>query len=341
MLQWLAPHAAIRLAGGMGRAARNQPRSTIALSSSASLRVKPTSPAATEPGPSCLRESADSDAPADAPVLSLRTLEQWLAASTVGEPIAAEVRERTGSTNEDLLQRARQCQPEGVQLCVAEEQTAGRGRQRRAWLARPRSALLFSLAVPLHRLPADLPAVTLAAGVALAEALAARGVAIKLKWPNDLLVDGRKLGGILCELAVDGDGRATLVVGVGINGWLTAQDRAAIGQPAVALSELVGPALLAGQREAWLAALAAALLHAVRAYTADGFAAWRPRYNALLHARGELVDVLDGGRTHASGRVGEVDAGGRLVLDTATGPRSISVGDVSLRPHAEAPEDGG
>lgn len=297
--------------------------------------------AASEPGTSPLpAAAAASEAVVEAPLLSIRTLEHWLAAIDTGESITAEVHERTGSTNEDLLQRARQRQPEGAQLCVAEEQTAGRGRQRRAWLARPRSALLFSLAVPLYRLPADLPAVTLAAGVALAEVLGQRGVAVHLKWPNDLLVDGRKLGGILCELAVDGDGRATLVVGVGINGWLTAQDREAIGQPAVALGELVGSALLAGQREAWLAAFAAALLQAVRAYAADGFAAWRTRYNALLHARAQLVDLLDGGRTHASGRVVEVDAGGRLVLDTATGLRSFSVGDVSLRPVAAAPRDG-
>jgi BirA family transcriptional regulator, biotin operon repressor / biotin---[acetyl-CoA-carboxylase] ligase len=301
--------------------------------------VKPTSSAATEPRPASPPRAAAGDAVADVPLLSLRTLERWLAATSAGEVIAAEVRERTGSTNQDLLQRARQRQPDSVLLRVAEEQTAGRGRQGRVWLARPRSALLFSLAVPLHRLPADLPAVTLAAGVALAEALGQRGVAVTLKWPNDLLVDGRKLGGILCELAVDGEGRATLVVGVGINGWLTAQDRAAIGQPAVALSELVGPALLAGQREAWLATLAAALLQAVRAYAADGFAAWRTRYNALLHARGQLVDMLDGGRTQASGRVVEVDGCGRLVLDTASGLRSFSVGDVSLRPATAVPGD--
>lgn len=295
---------------------------------------------ATEPGTARPPGAAPSEAVADAPLISSQTLKRWLAETNAGETIAVAVRERTGSTNDDLLQQARQRQPAGVRLCVAEEQTAGRGRQRRAWLARPRSALLFSLAVPLHRLPADLPAVTLAAGVALAEVLGQRGVAVSLKWPNDLLVDGRKLGGILCELAVDGDGRATLVVGVGINGWLTAQDREVIGQPAVALSELVGPALLAGQREAWLAALAAALLQAVRAYAADGFAAWRTRYNTLLHARGQWVDMLDGGRTQASGRVVEVDAGGRLVLDTASGLRSFSVGDVSLRPVTAVSGDG-
>lgn len=302
--------------------------------------MKPTSSAATEPRPARPPGEAASDAVADVPLLSLRTLERWLAATVAGETIAAEVRERTGSTNEDLLQRARQRQPDGVLLRVAEQQTAGRGRQGRVWLARPRSALLFSLAVPLHRLPANLPAVTLATGVALADALGQRGVAVALKWPNDLLVDGRKLGGILCELAVDGEGRATLVVGVGINGWLTGQDREAIGQPAVALSDLVGSALLAGQREAWLAALAVALLQAVRAYAADGFAVWRTRYNALLHARGQRVDLLDGGCTQASGRVVEVDASGRLVLDTSSGLRSFSVGDVSLRPAEAVHGDG-
>ncbi|HQR72382.1 MAG TPA: biotin--[acetyl-CoA-carboxylase] ligase [Burkholderiaceae bacterium] len=269
--------------------------------------------------------------PPESPPLASSAIERWLADANLDEPIEVRVVPSTGSTNEDLLAEGRRVRAAVVQLLAADEQTAGRGRQRRAWIARPRSALLFSLAVPLPALPAELPAVTLACGVALADHLIAQGAAVRLKWPNDLMLAGRKLGGVLCELAVEPDGLGTLVIGVGVNGWLTDDDRARIGQPAAALSEAVSPSLLAGQREAWIAALTAAVLRAVRRFAAEGFLPWRARFNELLDPRGELVDIIEDGQVLVSGRVVEVDDRGRLMLATPAGLRAISVGDVSLR----------
>jgi BirA family biotin operon repressor/biotin-[acetyl-CoA-carboxylase] ligase len=266
-----------------------------------------------------------------APPLAAAAIERWLEDSGTNAPIEVEVVAETGSTNEDLLVRCRREQPPAPVLRAADHQTEGRGRRRRLWIAPPRAALLFSLAVPLHSLSAALPAITLASGVALAEVLQRRGVPVTLKWPNDLMYQGRKLGGILCELAVDPGGRATLVIGVGLNGWLDADARAAIGQPAAALTDVVAPALLAAEREAWIAQMAAALRAAAGNCLSDGFAPVRDRYNALLQSRGDLVDVVDQGEVLASGRVLEVDTHGRLLLATDTGTRAISVGDVSLR----------
>jgi BirA family biotin operon repressor/biotin-[acetyl-CoA-carboxylase] ligase len=263
--------------------------------------------------------------------LSADVIKRWLADDGMPNDCQVEVVATTGSTNEDLLVRARQQQPTNPILRAADAQTAGRGRQKRAWLARPRSALLFSLAVPLDALPAALPAITLANGVALAEYLHGRGVLVDLKWPNDVLLEGRKLAGILCEVGVDADGRATLVVGVGVNVWLTNEERAAIGQPAAALSEVVASSLLAAEREAWIAQMAAAVLAMVSRYVDDGFVPVRERYNAMLHARGDEVDIVDDGQITASGRVIEVDTIGRLVLASKNGTRTINVGDVSLR----------
>ena len=244
------------------------------------------------------------------------------------QPLRTEAVAALPSTNAELLARARQQSPRSAQLLAADHQSAGRGRHGRAWHARPCSALLFSLAVPLDRLPPALPAVTLACGVAVADALRARGVVVQLKWPNDLLLEGRKLGGILCELATDAAGRATLIAGAGINAWLTDDDRAAIGQPAAALADAVD---LSSGREAWIAALAVAILNAVAAYAEHGFDPWRARFNALLHGRGQLADIVEGGHTVAGGRIVEVDAAGRLVLDAGSSTLAISVGDLSLR----------
>jgi BirA family biotin operon repressor/biotin-[acetyl-CoA-carboxylase] ligase len=267
----------------------------------------------------------------DSPPLHKAAIENWLLEAGPTEPVQVGVVSSTGSTNEDLLVRCRLRQPTSAVLLAADEQTAGRGRQRRRWLARPRSSLLLSLAVPLVSLPAALPAVTLACGVALADLLIARGVPVQLKWPNDLLHEGRKLAGLLCELAVDGDARSTLVVGIGINGWLTDEDRAEIVQPAAALADIVPARLFAGEREAWIAAIMAALLPVVRRFENDGFVPWRGRFNELLYARGERVDIVDDGRTVVSGTIVEADTLGRLTLATASGARSINVGDVSLR----------
>lgn len=274
----------------------------------------------------------------ESPPLSAPAVEHWLADAALEEAVEVRVVTTTGSTNEDLLVDSRRGQPPAVRLLAADEQTQGRGRQHRPWVARPRSALLFSLAVPLPSLPAALPAVTLACGAALADQFIAQGVSVRVKWPNDLLLSGRKLAGVLCELAVDPGGNATLVIGIGVNGWLADEDRLRIGQPAAALSEVVSSPLLAGQREAWIAALGAAALRAARRFALEGFQPFRSRYNELIEARGELVDIVDDGRIVCTGRVVEVDAIGRLLLATSSGERAISVGDVSLR-RAEA--DGG
>lgn len=271
----------------------------------------------------------------ESPPLDVSAIERWLADAGLEETVEARVVPTTGSTNEDLLIDSRRAQPASVLLLATDEQTAGRGRQRRTWVARSRTALLFSLAVPLPALPGVLPAVTLACGTALADHFIAQGAAVRLKWPNDLLLSGRKLAGVLCELAVDPCGKATLVIGVGVNGWLADEDRIRIGQPAAALSEAVSSPLLASQREAWIAALGAAALRAARRFALEGFLPFRDRYNELLVARGEAVDILDDGRVVDSGRIDEVDAMGRLVLSTSAGQRAVSVGDVSLRRTAE------
>jgi BirA family biotin operon repressor/biotin-[acetyl-CoA-carboxylase] ligase len=283
--------------------------------------------------------SSSSDVPAtgprpehfDAPPLATSALQRWLADAGMTAPTDVEVVGSTGSTNDDLLERARLRRPARPIVRAADEQTSGRGRHRRPWKARSRSALLFSVAVPLESLPAALPAVTLACGVALADRLIARGVPVTLKWPNDLLLEGRKLAGVLCELAVDGDGHATLVVGIGVNGWLTDADRTAIGGPAACLAEVVPSSLLALEREAWIAQLAHAILSSVIRYMEEGFVPVRQRYNELMDARGQSVDIVDEGRVLASGRAVEVDTIGRLMLATAGGLRGINVGDVSLR----------
>src|SRR5471032_3165365 len=127
--------------------------------------------------------------------------------------VAVEVVAETGSTNADLLGRINSLRC--PVLLIADRQTAGRGRAGRTWLSTPGATLTFSLAWrfkgPLHHM-AGLP---LAVGVALAETMAALSVPVQLKWPNDLLRDGKKLAGILVETQLARDGAIWAVTGVG------------------------------------------------------------------------------------------------------------------------------
>lgn len=268
----------------------------------------------------------------DPPPLSARAIENWLVDAGCAVDCAVEAIEETASTNGDLMARARESQLPQPVLRAADFQYEGRGRQGRPWLALPRHGLLFSVGMPLTELPASLPSITLACGVALAQCLRQRGVEVQLKWPNDLRVDGRKLGGILSELAVDDEAHYTLVVGVGVNLHLEPSARTAIDQPALGLDEVLPAAVVAAEREAWIGRLAAAVLQTLVDFSREGFGAFRPRFNAMMEGRGREVDIVDNGRVTLSGRLAEVDGYGRLLVDVGgSAPRAVSVGDVVYR----------
>lgn len=252
---------------------------------------------------------------------------------------ALDVVERTGSTNTDLAERARRGAPEGSVL-IAEEQTAGRGRQGRVWTAPARAALSFSMVFRPDEVPVArwgwLPLLT---AVATASALAhTAGVDTGLKWPNDVLVSSpelaepaeapglggaeRKIGGILAERVGD-----AVVVGVGINVSLRAEEL-----PVSTASSLALAGAPVTDRDP--------LLRAVLRELADWYERWRAvagdptlsrlheAYAAGCATLGRMVRVeLPGGRV-VTGTAEAIDGDGRLVLATDDGELPISAGDV-------------
>jgi BirA family biotin operon repressor/biotin-[acetyl-CoA-carboxylase] ligase len=231
--------------------------------------------------------------------------------------------EETGSTNADLM--AALPGLSAPLLLLAQNQTAGRGRAGREWLSVPGKSLTFSLAwkfgLPVHAL-VGLP---LAVGVALAETLAAFGIEVRLKWPNDVLLQGRKLAGILIESAHAVDG-SWAVIGIGINMVLDAA-AARIGQPVASL-----PWLAELDRDVLMAALLSALAEALTLFERHGLSAFLQRWNGLHAYRGQTVMILDQGRLLHEGIAAGADALGRFLLDTAGGQVAVMAGDVSLRP---------
>ncbi len=124
---------------------------------------------------------------------------------------------RLGSTNQVARELARKGAPEGT-VVVAEEQTAGKGRWGRNWHSPPRSSISLSLILRPRLAPTDTPQVTLLAAVAVAGALrSACGLEAGIKWPNDVLVGGRKVCGILTELEAEMEEVRFLVLGIGVN----------------------------------------------------------------------------------------------------------------------------
>ena len=143
-----------------------------------------------------------------------------------------DVCEELGSTQDELIARAQSGEPEGLAI-LARRQTAGRGQFGRVWVA-PRGNLNLSVLLRPGTALRDAPQWSLAVGVAAAEALAPFVPGLRLKYPNDLMLDGRKLGGILVDSAADGARLAWLVIGIGIN---IAEAPVLAEQPTIALAE--------------------------------------------------------------------------------------------------------
>lgn len=246
-------------------------------------------------------------------------------ASEATSTVALEIVAETGSTNADLLARtATLTQPT---LRWAYRQTAGRGRAGRPWLAADDGALTFSLAWKLWLPPQALSGLSLAVGVALARQLAAKGVTVQLKWPNDLLRDGAKLAGVLIETAVDRRERGTLwvVIGVGLN---LAQGDELGAQLGRAVADIGQPQ---ADREALMAALLAGLCEMLPVFEREGFAPFVQEWNAFDAYAGCEVNILDRGEVLHHGRAIGVDEAGRLLLDTKAGRVVVIAGDVSFR----------
>jgi len=253
----------------------------------------------------------------------------------------------TGSTNADVLQLARAGADEGIVL-VADHQTAGKGRLGRTWEAPAGASLLLSILTRPARpadasgssglTPDELFLVSMAVGVAAADATrAATSADIRLKWPNDLVIDTadgtRKLSGILAESIVEGGHVDALVVGIGINVNWPADLPDELADIAIALNHVAGHEV---DRADVLRAFLAGLDAQYRAIgTAAGKAALLARYRELSATLGRRVRVDLSGETVVGDAIDLTREGHLLVVDDCPDrPREITAGDViHLRPH--------
>ena len=234
------------------------------------------------------------------------------------------VLEEVDSTNHVLLSVPN----DGVCACLAERQTAGRGRRGRAWQATPYGNLMLSVSFTLRGMGHSLGVLSLGAGVAVHRALRALGVSdVALKWPNDVLWQARKLAGILIEMRGEPDAMR-MVIGIGLNGTIGPVAAAAIDQPWADLRML----LSAVDRDLTAALLIAELLGVMADYR-EGRAAlileeWRARHAFA----GLRVSVSAAEGVRYVGVIEDINDEGALILNVAGERRVVRSGEVSVRP---------
>ena len=230
------------------------------------------------------------------------------------------------STNSELLRRKG---PErGVDVLLAEQQTGGRGRRGRQWASPIASNLYLSVSRQFSGGLARLGGLSLVVGVAVAEALRQAGcAAVGVKWPNDLLVHDRKLGGILVEGGGEHGGPVRAVIGIGVNVRMPASIAASIDQAWVDLAGL-GDAL--PSRNVLAARLLDALLPALEQFDGEGLAPFLARYAALDVLAGRAVTV-HGPQGDEQGVAEGIGDDGALRVKVGQAIRQVHAGDVSVR----------
>ncbi len=254
--------------------------------------------------------------------------------SAVGERIRRiEARWSVESTNSVLLERG-DLAPGAADVLLAEHQTAGRGRQGRVWHAPPGAAICLSLAWSFAEPPPDLGALGLAVGVWVRRVLARRAAsAVRLKWPNDLTVADRKLGGILIEMRAESGGPTRVVVGIGLNLSLGAAVLERIAAAGTQATDLKSAGADPSSRNALAAELITHLIEGLEIFERSGLRPFLADWQQADALCGRAVAVY-AGTTSVRGIARGIDDGGALRLETPEGLRRFVSGEVSVRPES-------
>ncbi|GJL83441.1 MAG: bifunctional ligase/repressor BirA [marine bacterium B5-7] len=235
-----------------------------------------------------------------------------------------DVLDQVDSTNQYL--RSELDSGRNIDACFAEYQLAGRGRRGRTWLAAPYGSILFSLRYELSGGPAASSGLSLAAGVAAARALEKAGVdGVELKWPNDLMLGGDKLGGVLIELSGELGEQCTCIIGVGLNLYLPERLAKACGQKVTSLDQHNEGTL---QRNNLAALLVNSLVDILAEFDVGGFTPFRDEWQRRDLYRNCEVCISHGEKTLKGVARGVADDGALLVESDGSRIHRITTGEV-------------
>jgi BirA family biotin operon repressor/biotin-[acetyl-CoA-carboxylase] ligase len=263
--------------------------------------------------------------------LAAERIQRLLSQDTGGSLARLDVVWTTASTNSELVERAYPAQGRSDVL-LAEFQTAGRGRRGRTWLAPPGGAVCLSLSWTFPEVPRDAGALSLAVGVCVLRALSSQDVPdVRLKWPNDVLAGGRKLGGILIELRAESGGPACVVVGIGLNVALGGEllDKiAATGLRAIDLASVTGTHV---SRNALAAGVIDCCIRGMREFEREGLRPFVDEWQRADALQGKEISVQVGDEA-VRGVARGIDLSGALLVETREGLKKFFSGEVTVRP---------
>ena len=254
---------------------------------------------------------------------------QWIHAALdpAARPREIVIHDTVDSTNSWLMAQARTGMP-GATVCLAERQDAGRGRHGRRWVSPFGANIYLSILWRYPLAPVELSGLSLACGVAVARALERIGApAPALKWPNDVLWQGRKLAGLLLEVGGEATGPSHVVAGVGVNTRLSPRDAVQIDQPWADLAAV--PGVPSASRNRLAALLIGELMDALEQYGARGLEPFVADWSAYDCFQGEEV-TLDTGASQIRGDYRGITEQGAIRLQVDGEVRSYTMGEVSL-----------
>ena len=247
-----------------------------------------------------------------------------------GTPMRLEVVDEVASTSTRLLELATAGAPSGTCL-AAEWQSAGRGRRGRSWVSALGGSLTFSVLWRFERGAGHLGGLSLAVGVAVARALAASGIErALLKWPNDVVIDFRKLAGILVETSGEAQGPTVAVIGVGVNYRLGEHTLGRIDQP---VTDVASGTREPPSRSQLLGRILKELATVLAAFERNGFSRLRSEWRSLHAYQGKRVRVMPAGERAFEAVVSDVTPDGALLVKRDDGKAvALSSAEISLRP---------
>jgi BirA family biotin operon repressor/biotin-[acetyl-CoA-carboxylase] ligase len=259
-------------------------------------------------------------------LLDEASIRRAISAGALGRLESLAIHHTIDSTNAQL--RRQGVGGSGAAVCLAESQSAGRGRRGRAWVSPFASSIYMSVGWRFEGGAEVLEGLSLAVGVVVCEVLTGLGAeGLSLKWPNDVYLQGRKLAGILLEMSGDFSGPCDAVIGIGINVTIPDSQAQHIEQ---SWSDLRSIQNTAFSRSLLVGRLIDRLLPTLAGFEQAGFAAWRERWLALDAFADQPVVIDNNGRRMAGAARG-VDDRGALLLETSSGMQVIHGGEVSLR----------
>jgi BirA family biotin operon repressor/biotin-[acetyl-CoA-carboxylase] ligase len=229
------------------------------------------------------------------------------------------------STNVWLRQHL-QTKSSGQALALSDFQVAGKGRRGKSWLSPPGRQIALSLGISAKHSPLLWIGLALAVGVEVAEALQAINLPVSLKWPNDIELNGAKLGGILVEMEADFDGPSRVIIGLGLNEYLLPEERLGLGREVAAIQDHVAEY----DRYQLVADLSQRLSRLLEQYPDKGLLAWQAQWQSLDALRNQHVEFQHQD-AWVTGLAQGIDAQGCLLVETANGVIRCHSGEVSLR----------